>query len=241
MNYDLKKLQEETAGSKPEEILNHCLNVFDNRIILGSSLGAEDQVLSDMLLRIDPSARIFIIDTGRLHQETYNVAAETMKCYSMKYEIYFPETKEVEEMVNSFGPNLFYDSIENREECCRIRKVNPLKRALSTIDTWITGLRKGQSSARSDVLKVEWDGNNEKYKINPLAEWTEGMVWEYIKKYDVPYNVLHDRNFPSIGCAPCTRAVEINEDSRAGRWWWESDDKKECGLHFKNNKLVRKT
>jgi phosphoadenosine phosphosulfate reductase len=156
----------------------------------------------------------------------------------MRYEIFFPETPEVEKMVNLYGPNLFYESVENRKKCCFVRKVKPLQRVISTLGVWITGLRKDQAVTRGAIEKIEWDETNGLIKLNPLADWSEEQVWEYIKRNDIPYNRLHDRGFPSIGCAPCTREVKPGEDIRAGRWWWENPEQKECGLHNRKTREV---
>jgi phosphoadenosine phosphosulfate reductase len=172
------------------------------------------------------------LDTGRLPQETYDVIEETREKYNIEIKVMFPDLKQVEQMVNENGPNLFYESIENRKLCCRIRKVEPLKRALSELDAWICGLRAEQSPTRQKLDKVEWDENFNLIKINPLADWTQNQVWQYIKENNVPYNELHDKGYPSIGCAPCTRPIEPGENIRAGRWWWENPEHKECGLHL---------
>lgn len=222
-----------------EEVLKWGFETFENDIALATSFGAEDVVLIDILVKVVQRStfnvqripRIFTLDTGRLPQETYKVWSEIEKKYNIKVEPYFPETTEVEEMLLKYGPNLFYDSIELRRLCCNVRKVKPLKRALSKLSAWITGLRREQSVTRAEIKKIEFDSGNNIIKLNPLTDWTETQVWNYIKKNNIPYNKLHDQNYPSIGCAPCTRAVNPGEDIRAGRWWWESPDKKECGLH----------
>ena len=211
-----------------------------DRVALASSLGAEDQVLTDMILSIKPDARIFVLDTGRLHPETYDLMAATIKKYHMCYEVFFPDARDVEEMESECGPNLFYESTENRKRCCNVRKVKPLRRVLSTLDAWITGLRREQAVTRGSVEKVEWDEGNGLIKISPLADWSEKDVWEYIKAHAIPYNKLHDEGYPSIGCAPCTRAIKPGEDLRAGRWWWETPEQKECGLHVVDGRLARK-
>ena len=163
-----------------------------------------------------------------------------MKRYGMHYEILFPERAEEEEMESAYGPNLFHESIENRKQCCHVRKVMPLRRILSTLDVWITGLRKQQAVTRGAIEKIEWDEGNGLIKLNPLADWSEQEVWEYIKKNRIPYNKLHDEGCPSIGCAPCTRAITPGEDGRAGRWWWETPEQKECGFHVVDGKLKRR-
>ena len=205
---------------------------FGPRAALASSFGAEDMVLVDMLAEIDRLARIFFLDTGRLHQETYDLMDRALACYGIKLEVYFPKAESVERLVRTKGPNSFYRSVEDRKECCRIRKVEPLQRALSTVDAWITGLRRAQSPTRAELRTVEIDETHGGIlKINPLACWTEEDVWRYIRANNVPYHKLHDQGYPSIGCVPCTRAIEPGEDIRAGRWWWEKPEHKECGLH----------
>lgn len=215
----------------PEELLAYLLPIYGRRIALASSLGLEDQVLTDMLIRIDSSTRIFTIDTGRLFPETYQLIDKTNMNYGIKIEVFFPEHTAVERYVATNGINAFYDSIEKRKECCHVRKLEPLKRALSTLDVWICGLRNAQSVTRTDVRLVEWDELNQLIKVNPLIHWSEDDVWDYIRKNSVPYNSLHRKGFPSIGCQPCTRAVAEGDDIRSGRWWWEDPAHKECGLH----------
>ena len=224
---------EEFGKKSPDEILAFFLKEFRGKIALASSLGAEDQVLTEKILKIDSNVKIFTLDTGRLFPETYDLIAKTSEKYMCHIEVFFPEASKVEEMVNLKGINLFYHSIENRKLCCGIRKVEPLKRAFEGLDAWICGLRKDQSVTRFFTKLVEWDEANRLIKINPLLEWTEKQVWDYIKTNDIPYNVLHDQGFPSIGCQPCTMAVKPGEDIRAGRWWWEQPEQKECGLHEK--------
>lgn len=228
---EITALNKELENAAPQEILNRVLAVFGRQVALSSSLGAEDQVLTDMLLKIDAKARIFTLDTGRLFPETYDLIDRTSRKYKTKIEIFFPDHQKIQSMVNSKGINLFYESVENRKECCHLRKIEPLQRAFSTLDAWICGLRASQAVTRQNIAVIEWDENNQLVKINPLATWTEEQVWEYIHTHKVPYNVLHDKGFPSIGCQPCTRAIEPGEDVRAGRWWWENPDTKECGLH----------
>ena len=218
-----------------EDVLRYAMQEFDGKVGLASSFGAEDVVLMHMMAKIDAEkAYVFTLDTGRLPYETYSVFDEFKKKYpTLTIHTFYPDTNAVEEMVTQQGPNLFYESIANRKKCCDVRKVDPLKRALSGLDAWITGLRREQSVTRTEVAKVENDTGFGLVKFNPLADWSEADVWEYIRKNNVPYNSLHDKNYPSIGCAPCTRAVKEGEDIRAGRWWWESPDLKECGLHVK--------
>lgn len=227
----IDELNERFEKSSAEEVLQYFLDEYKNRIALSSSLGAEDQVLTKMVNDIDHEARIFTLDTGRVFPETYDTLDATNKKYDIKIEVFFPDQKDVESMVQEKGINLFYDSIENRKLCCKIRKIDSVKRALKGLDVWISGLRKDQSLNRFYTKMVEWDEGNQLIKINPLLNWREKDVWDYIKKNDIPYNKLHDQGFPSIGCQPCTRAVKEGEDIRAGRWWWESPEHNECGLH----------
>lgn len=230
---NIESLNQQWAGLNAEEILKNALLLFGNKITFATSLGAEDQVITYMLSKIDKSVNVITLDTGRVFPETYDLLHRTINRYGIEIKSYFPDTIQVEEMVNSKGINLFYESIENRKLCCHIRKIVPLRRALQGMDAWITGLRREQSVTRTDLKIVEWDAANSLIKINPLLEWTEEQVWDYIKSKDIPYNKLHDQGFPSIGCQPCTRAIEKGEDLRAGRWWWEMPDSKECGLHGK--------
>ena len=201
------------------------------RIAFASSFGAEDVVVTDLLLRQRPDARIFTLDTGRLPEETHDVAARQRARYGATIETFFPERGAVEALLRDKGPLSFRDSVENRKECCEIRKVEPLRRALAGLDLWITGLRREQAVTRATVRKLEWDDAFNLLKLNPIADWSEDQVWEYIRAHDLPYNALHDRGFRSIGCAPCTRAVAPGDDVRSGRWWWEIPEHKECGLH----------
>jgi phosphoadenosine phosphosulfate reductase len=231
MKEQAERLNRDFEGKAPEELLRHVLAKYGQRIALASSLGLEDQVLTDMILRIDPSARIFTIDTGRLFPETCMLIDQTNRKYGVMLELYSPSNEAVQTYIDENGINAFYDSVDKRKECCRIRKIEPLARALSTLDAWICGLRQEQSITRTGVKAVEWDEANHLIKINPLVRWSEKDVWDYIKTHKVPYNVLHDQGFPSIGCQPCTRAVAEGEDIRAGRWWWENPEHKECGLH----------
>ena len=175
--------------------------------------------------------RIFTLDTGRLFPETYQLIDKTNLTYGIQLEVFFPDYREVQRMVREEGINLFYNSIESRHRCCQIRKLEPLSRAFQGLDAWICGLRREQSVTRQDMQVVEWDEMHGLIKVNPLISWTEQQVWDYIRQHHVPYNKLHDKGYPSIGCEPCTRAIQPGEDVRAGRWWWESPDHRECGLH----------
>lgn len=230
---NINKLNHQFADASAEEILEYFLKEYGDKITFASSLGAEDQVMTHMIAGIDKSANIFMLDTGRMFPETYEVLAKTNKRYNLNIQVYFPDSKRVEDMVNEKGINLFYKSIENRKLCCHIRKTEPLQRALKDKNAWITGLRREQAVTRNNLHKVEWDEQNELIKVNPLIGWTSKDIWEYIKTHRVPYNKLHDKGFTSIGCQPCTRAIMPGEDIRAGRWWWENPETKECGLHKK--------
>jgi len=228
---NIELLNQQWAGRSADEILRNALSLFGNKITFATSLGAEDQVITYLLSKINKSANIITLDTGRVFPETYDLLHRTVNRYGVAIKSYYPDTIQVEEMVNTKGINLFYESIENRKLCCHVRKIVPLHRALQGMDAWITGLRREQSVTRTDLKIVEWDTSNKLIKINPLLEWHEKQVWDFIKSNDIPYNKLHDQGFPSIGCQPCTRAIEKGEDLRAGRWWWEMPDSKECGLH----------
>ncbi len=230
---DVEGLNRRLEEKSPQQVLEWALSEFHPKISLASSFGAEDMVLTDMLRKINPDARIFALETGRLHQETYDLMDKAQEKYG-DFEIFYPDTVRLEEMTRSHGLNLFYKSMTLRKLCCEVRKVEPLKRALSDLDAWITGLRRDQASTRVAVQKVEVDAlHNGIIKINPLADQTSEDVWKYIRDNNVLYNALHDNGYPSIGCEPCTRAVKPGEDPRAGRWWWEPREASECGLHKK--------
>lgn len=238
----IKKIAEEMEDKSAMEVLKWAINAYAPKIALASSFGAEDVILIDMMVKINKEkAKIFTLDTGRLNQETYDVMDAIRKKYGIQIEVYFPEQRETEEMVKIKGMNLMYESVENRKLCCEIRKVHPLNRALSKLDGWITGLRREQAITRANIYKLEIDSSHGNIaKINPLADWTNEMIWDYIHKNNVPYNKLHDSGYPSIGCEPCTRAVHRGEDPRAGRWWWENATQKECGLHWDPTKKYQK-
>lgn len=231
---------EELSSKDSFDVVKWALDLFGDQVLTASSFGAEDQVLTDMVMRADSRGRIITLDTGMLFKESYEVMQETMKRYSLTYEVYFPNSEEVEHFTRSKGPLAIYDDVETRKECCRIRKINPLKRALAGAKAWICGLRQEMSSGRNGTALVEWDSQFGLFKINPLYNWSEEQVWNYIREHELPYNRLHDQGFPSIGCHSCTRAVKPGEDIRAGRWWWEDEGKKECGLHYVDGRLVRK-
>lgn len=217
--------------SSLEDILRFVSASFPGKVVFSSSLGQEDQVLTDMIFKNQIPITVFTIDTGRLFNETYELLDKTIARYKQVIQVYFPEATDIEEFVLAKGINSFYQSVDNRKECCHFRKVKPLNRALSGAKVWVTGLRNEQSSNRSNMPLMEWDENRQLYKLNPLINWTYRDVMDYINRYNVPCNQLHDKGFFSIGCAPCTRAIEAGEDARAGRWWWESSQK-ECGLHL---------
>ena len=228
----VEKLNKELENKSTQEVVEFFFKNFE-KVALSSSLAAEDQVLTDLMLKENKNATIFTLDTGRLHPETYDVMDATNLKYGVKIDVFFPLNEKVQELYQTQGINGHYESIENRKNCCNIRKIEPLKRALRGLDVWITGLRAAQSVTRVDMPLVEWDENFKVIKVNPLINWNEEDVWDYIKTNKVPYNKLHDKGFPSIGCARCTRAIKEGEDIRAGRWWWENPEHKECGLHKK--------
>lgn len=237
---DPKEPNQDFENLTASDIVTWALEKFNARFALACSFQAEESVLIDMLHRIRGSGfRIFTLDTGRLNQETYDCMDAIRDRYGVSIEVYFPDAMRVQDMVRSHGLNLFYNSVDLRKLCCGIRKVEPLNRALSSLDAWMTGLRREQSVTRAEVRKVELDGDHSNIvKINPLADWSYNDVWDYIRRNAVPYNELHDQGYPSIGCAPCTRAVRRLEDVRAGRWWWENADIKECGLHLSSQAKV---
>jgi phosphoadenosine phosphosulfate reductase len=207
--------------------------------VFASSLAAEDMVITDMILKAGLPIGIFSLETGRLHPETLAVLDQVKATYGYEIALFKPQDAEVDAYVAQNGKNAFYDSVEMRRECCRIRKVEPLGRALAGKKAWVTGQRRAQSTTRAELHIQEDDAAHGMTKFNPLADWSEQDVWNYIRDNKVPYNALHDQGFPSIGCAPCTRAVQPGEDVRAGRWWWENADSKECGLHMVDGKLIR--
>jgi len=201
------------------------------RVIYSNSLGAEAMVLTDIIWSHVPEIEIFSIDTGRLHEETYEVLEKLQRRYKRKIRVVYPDAQALEKLVADQGVNGFYHSLEARLACCHVRKVEPFKRAIAGYSAWITGVRREQSATRAQAVPTEWDGENGLYKVSPLLEWTEEQVWQYIRARKLPYNSLHDRQFPSIGCSPCTRAIQPGENRRAGRWWWEQPESRECGLH----------
>ena len=209
-----------------------ALGTFGRRAALSSSLSFEDQTVTQLMVATDKEhTRVFTLDPGRQFQENYELIDRTEMTYGIRIEVFFPDFRKVQEMVRAHGINLFYDSIELRHLCCNVRKIEPLKRALEGVEVWITGLRRSQSVTRANMQMVEYDADDDVLKLNPLVLWSEQDVKEYVRANAIPYNKLHDQGFPSIGCQPCTRAVRDGEDVRAGRWWWEDPDKRECGLH----------
>jgi len=219
------------------ELLHAAVDEFGSagEVTFANSFGAEDMVLTDLILAERLPIEIFSLDTGRLPAETYTLMGEVEKRYSTTLKVFFPDASAVEQYVRTQGINAFYDSVELRKACCGVRKVEPLRRALAGKKAWITGLRAAQSTTRTELAPREFDAGNGLEKFNPLFDWSEEQVWAYIRIHELPYNALHDQFYPSIGCAPCTRSIAVGEDVRAGRWWWENPESKECGLHVKKS------
>jgi phosphoadenosine phosphosulfate reductase len=215
-----------------EDVTLRLTNEFPDQVVFSTSFSYEDQLITDKILSNELPVTIFTLDTGRLFEETYSVWSATNERYHTKIKAYYPDNTLLEPFVAKHGPNSFYEAVDQRKACCYVRKVEPLKRALKGNSIWITGIRAEHSSNRQDMQQVEWDESNQIIKYHPLLHWTTEEVKDYINKNNIPYNILHDRGFVSIGCAPCTRAVRPGEDFRAGRWWWEDNTKKECGLHI---------
>jgi len=226
----LEHLSQQIDALGPIEGMALLCDLFPDKVVFSTSLGQEDQVITQMIAANALDVHIFTLDTGRLFYETYDLLSRTIAKYKVDIKTYYPHTESVEQLVRSKGINGFYDSVENRKSCCYVRKVEPLKRALKGNSIWITGLRAEQSANRSNMSLLEWDEGNQIVKFNPLLHWTMDEMLAYIHQYNIPYNPLHDKGFVSIGCAPCTRAITPGEDPRAGRWWWEASHK-ECGLH----------
>lgn len=229
----MKNIQELIKDKSPEEALTILAQEFPGKVVFSTSLGYEDQVISHFIFSNQLPIEVFTLDTGRLFNETYSVLNSTLDRYKTPIKVYYPQTEAIEKLVSEKGPISFYESIDNRKECCYIRKVEPLQRALKGKQIWITGIRAEQSNNRGEMENFEWDEANQIYKYHPILNWTLEEVKSYIFKHNIPYNSLHDKGFVSIGCAPCTRAIKAGEDFRAGRWWWEDNAKKECGLHSK--------
>lgn len=226
-----EKYNTRLAGKTIVEKLQFLAENHLGKVVFTTSFGYEDQVITDFIFRNNFEIKVITLDTGRLFEETYKVYRSTLEKYGKPIKAYFPPTEKVEQLLVEKGPFSFYESLENRKECCFIRKVIPLKRALADNEIWITGLRASQSENRNDLHEFEWDEGNQIIKFNPLLDWSLEQTIDYVKENNVPYNVLHDRGFVSIGCEPCTRAIRPGEDFRAGRWWWEQNSGKECGLH----------
>lgn len=227
----IQQLREQLVGLGASEIVAYIAGQFGKEAVFSTSFGIEDQVITHLLGDIDNKVDIFTLETGRLFPETYYVWNRTLEKYKQPIKAYYPDTSAVEQLVTSKGPSSFYESVENRKECCFIRKIEPLQRAIKGYKVWITGIRAEQSANREDMDFIEWDEINQIIKIHPIFSWTLTDVEDFLKVNHVPYNPLHDKGFPSIGCQPCTRAIRPGDDFRAGRWWWEDKSKKECGLH----------
>ena len=228
----VSELLNELKGKEIAEQLKVLANRFPNEVVFSTSFGLEDQAITYMIASNKLPVKVFTLDTGRIFPETYTTWSRTVEKYGLPIFAYYPDASAIQEFVTEKGPNSFYESVENRKRCCHIRKVEPLQRALKGNKIWITGIRSEQSNNRHDMPMIEWDEVNQIIKFHPLLNWTWGQVKQYVSRNDVPYNPLHDKGFVSIGCAPCTRAIKPGEDFRAGRWWWEDNSKKECGLHI---------
>ncbi len=231
---DVQWLENKLIGKTEEQILVELTKIFPGQVVFSTSFQLEDQVITHMIFSKDIDIDVFTIDTGRLFPETYKTWQKTLEKYNKKIIAYFPDYKDIEKLLTEKGPFSFYQSVENRKECCYLRKVKPLERALRDRKCWITGLRSGQSETRENVPLVHWDKKHGVYKVNPLHDWTLEQVRDYIKRHLIPYNELQDKGFLSVGCQPCTRAVKPGESIRAGRWWWENNSEKECGLHVED-------
>ncbi|EMJ90678.1 phosphoadenosine phosphosulfate reductase family protein [Leptospira alstonii serovar Sichuan str. 79601] len=231
-------MEQKLASLSLEDALEWISNEYGETAAFSTSLGLEDQVITHVIFSRNLKIRIFTLDTGRLFNETYDLHKLTNASYGKRIETYFPDTNAVQNLINTKGPDSFYDSVENRKECCYIRKVEPLNRALVGTELWITGIRSEQSDSRNSLTKIELDSSRNILKYHPLLDWTLERTQDFIDTYRIPVNVLHKKGFPSIGCAPCTRAIQPGEDIRSGRWWWEESNQ-ECGLHVVDGKLVR--
>lgn len=229
----LKELNDQLAGKTTDERLEILASAFKGKIIFTTSFGIEDQVITHKIFTNNLDIKVVTLDTGRLFPETYEVYSQTTLKYKKKINVYFPDYLSVEELVTEKGPFSFFNSRENREECCKIRKVIPLSRALAGMECWISGIRASQSDNRGNMSDLEYDEDKKLFKFHPLFDWSFEDVENYIKGHNIPYNALHDKGYLSIGCEPCTRAVIKGQDFRSGRWWWENDGPKECGCHLK--------
>jgi phosphoadenosine phosphosulfate reductase len=230
--WEVGEIALELDDHEPREVLRWGMERFGGRLAICSSFQSDGMAILDMAWRIDPGVRVFTVDSGRMHPETYNLMEQVRQRYGLAIEVYYPNSAELEPFVLREGINAFYRAVPLRLRCCEIRKVNPLKKVLEDLDAWVTGLRRDQWASRSNIRKVEIDHDHGGLlKLNPLADWTEEEVWEYVHTNDLTYNALYDQGFTSIGCAPCTRPANPGEDARAGRWWWEKNAPKECGIH----------
>jgi phosphoadenosine phosphosulfate reductase len=227
---ELLNLELEQKAIAVRERLHSAVAEY-GRVVYSSSLGAESIVLTDIIWSHVPQIDIFTIDTGRLPEETYELLGRLQGRYKRTMRVVYPDAKALEELVSAQGINGFYNSLDARVSCCRVRKVEPFKRAIAGYGAWVTGVRHEQSATRAQATPVEWDDKNGLYKVSPILDWTEEQIWQYIRARKLPYNSLHDRQYPSIGCQPCTRAIQPGESRRAGRWWWEQPESRECGLH----------
>lgn len=234
MKNNVYEIQNLIDGKNIEDSLFMLSEKFKNKIAFSTSLSLEDQIITHIIFSNDLNINVFTLDTGRLFYETYSTLNKTNEFYGKKIRVFFPKNIDVENLVNKKGLFSFYESIENRKECCYIRKVEPLNRALNGMQCWITGIRAEHSESRQQMNQVEWDEQRQIIKFHPLLNWKTEQVKDFIKKNNIPYNPLFDKGFVSIGCQPCTRAVKEGENFRAGRWWWEENSKKECGLHIHN-------
>jgi thioredoxin-dependent adenylylsulfate APS reductase len=230
--FEAGQLAVELDDATPQEVIAYALDRWGSQVAICTSFQAEGMAILDMAWRIDPKVRLFTVDTGRLHQETYDVMETVRQRYGIEVEVYFPDARQIENMVRRFGPNLFQRSVQARLVCCNTRKVEPIRGVLEGLDAWITGLRRDQWASRANIRKIEIDHDHGGLtKISPLADWTLDEVKEYNERYDVPVHPLYEKGYTSIGCAPCTRPTAVGEDPRAGRWWWETNAPKECGIH----------
>lgn len=232
MNELISELENELKGKEIAKQLQFITERFPGEVIFSTSFGLEDQAITHFIASNNLPIKIFTLDTGRMFTETYTTWSSTVEKYPITISAFYPEAQSLQEFISAKGPNSFYETVDNRKQCCFIRKVEPLQRALKRYKIWITGIRAEQSNNRQGMPMVEWDEVNQIIKIHPLLSWTWGQVKQYVSRNNVPYNPLHDKGFVSIGCAPCTRATKPGEDFRAGRWWWEDASKKECGLHI---------
>lgn len=240
IKHDAAFLVDKLSGLKESDALSWLATAFPGEVTFSTSFGLEDQAITHIIFSNHLPIKVFTLDTGRMFPETYSTWSRTIERYEQKITAYYPDAVSLQEFIEEKGPNSFYESVENRKGCCFIRKVEPLQRALKGNKIWITGIRAEQSNNRHDMPRVEWDETNQIIKFHPILDWTWGQVHQFVSKNNIPYNPLHDKGFVSIGCAPCTRAIQPGEDFRAGRWWWEDSSKKECGLHLHEEVKVEK-